>query len=315
MPSIPRKTYSEKFFFCVLVLLLAGAARGPTVGDLPMAKPERRQVLAISEPIARTPDTQPEGNTMLTGYPNASNTGVPAGTALTEYTGPMTITKAGTVIEGKIINGSLRVTAPDVVIKNCVVKYDGWWGIDADGAKNVTIQNCDIIGPGKSGDSNAGILASGNIIGNDISNSENGIVLLGGSSTVKGNYIHDLLDSAEDPHYDGISVQGGQNGVLIENNTVVGRDTSDIFIKNDFGPISNVIVNNNLLIGEPGYALYVDARASGGPITGVSITNNHVEKGFYGYYSIDKSSPVLSGNVEYANGQGPLPGGGTVTPN
>ncbi|MGB3832750.1 MAG: hypothetical protein WA975_12915, partial [Mesorhizobium sp.] len=42
----------------------------------------------------------------------------PSGTTLTAYTGPMTITKAGTVIEGQIINGSLTILAPDVIIKN-----------------------------------------------------------------------------------------------------------------------------------------------------------------------------------------------------
>ena len=35
--------------------------------------------------------------------PDATNTGVPAGTTLTNYTGPTTITTNGTVIDGKII--------------------------------------------------------------------------------------------------------------------------------------------------------------------------------------------------------------------
>ena len=33
--------------------------------------------------------------------------------------------------------------------------------------------------------------------------------------------------------------------MLIEDNTVIARDTSDVFIKNDFGPINNVRVNHN----------------------------------------------------------------------
>jgi len=232
----------------------------------------------------------------------------PSGTTLTAYTGPMTITKAGTVIEGQIINGSLTILAPDVIIKNCVIVYRGTWGIDAEGAKNITIQNCDITGPGYSSTANAAILGSGTFIGNDISKSENGIVLTGGASTVRGNYIHDLQAAGSDPHYDGISVQGGQNGVLIEANTIIGRDTSDIFIKNDFGPISNVTVRGNLLLGDSGYPIYVDGRASGGPITGVSITANYVQKGGYGYYSVDDSRPAISSNVEVPRGLMPQPG-------
>ncbi|RVG79790.1 right-handed parallel beta-helix repeat-containing protein, partial [Sinorhizobium meliloti] len=42
---------------------------------------------------------------MASTFPNATDTGVPAGTTLTEYTGPMTITENGTVIDGMIING------------------------------------------------------------------------------------------------------------------------------------------------------------------------------------------------------------------
>ena len=242
------------------------------------------------------------------GFPDASTSGVPAGTALKTYTGPMTITKAGTVIENAIINGSLRITADNVVIKNSVIKYSGTWGIDAEGAKNVTIQNNDNTGPGYSGIANAAILGSGNFSGNDISKSENGIVLQGGASTVKGNYIHDLEVAGSDPHYDGISVQGGQNGVLIEGNTVIGRDTSDVFIKNDFGPIANVKVIGNLLLGDSGYPVYVDGRANGGPITGVTISNNHVEIGGYGYYSVENASPAISGNVEYPRNGAPVPG-------
>ena len=245
---------------------------------------------------------------VTSGFPDASTTGVPQGTVLETYTGPMEISEAGTVIENAIINGSLRITAADVVVKNSVIKYSGTWGIDAEGAKNVTIQNNDITGPGYSGTANAAILGSGNFSGNDISKSENGIVLQGGASTVKGNYIHDLEVAGSDPHYDGISVQGGQNGVLIEGNTVIGRDTSDVFIKNDFGPIANVKVIGNLLLGDSGYPVYVDGRANGGPITGVTISNNHVEIGGYGYYSVENASPAISGNIEYPRNGAPMPG-------
>src|SRR5262245_39356067 len=170
----------------------------------------------------------------MAGFPDSTTTGVPAGTALTTYTGPKTISTDGAVIENKIINGGLVVTGDNVTFKNCRIIYNGWWGIDAGTAKNLTVQDCDIIGPGYAAESNAGILGSGTFLRNDISQSTNGIVLEDGSSVVKGNFIHDLASAGADPHYDGISVQGGQNGVLIENNTIIGRDTSDIIILDDF---------------------------------------------------------------------------------
>ncbi|RVG74439.1 right-handed parallel beta-helix repeat-containing protein, partial [Sinorhizobium meliloti] len=87
----------------------------------------------------------------------------------------MTITEDGTVIDGKIINGPLRAMADDVVIKNCEITFNSAWGVDAEGAKNITIQDSDLVGPGYSGDSNSAILGSGNFLRNDISKVQNGI--------------------------------------------------------------------------------------------------------------------------------------------
>ena len=50
-------------------------------------------------------------------FPDASNTGVPAGTTLVGYSGPTTISTPGTVIDGRTL-GCVRVTAPGVVIRN-----------------------------------------------------------------------------------------------------------------------------------------------------------------------------------------------------
>lgn len=54
-----------------------------------------------------------------TSWPDESNTGVPAGVTLTDYTGPCTITVDNTVIDRKIINcESLLIQAQNVVITN-----------------------------------------------------------------------------------------------------------------------------------------------------------------------------------------------------
>jgi hypothetical protein len=242
-----------------------------------------------------------------TGFADATRTGVPKGTALTAYTGPMTITQANTVIDGKIINGALTVLGENVVIKNCKITFSDWWGINADQVHKITVQNCEIVGPGYGGNSSAAILGSGTFVGNNIHHVDNGIMLTEGASLVKGNYIHDLSDSQPDPHYDGIGLHGGQNGVLIEDNTVVSPSggTSGVFIKNDFGAISNVQVNHNFLTGGAGYQIYVDASAHNGAITGVSVTNNYITKGDYGYYVTDGTSPTMLGNTEALPGSDP----------
>ena len=243
----------------------------------------------------------------LFGMPDATTAGVPSGTTLATYTGPMTITTDGTVIDGKIINGTLRVTADNVTIQNCVIQNYGFWGVDAEGSTGITIKYCDFTAS-SSMDTNAAILGSGTFIGNDISNSENGIVLQDGASVVRDNYIHDLGDNFGDPHIDGISVQGGQNHVLIEHNTVESWDTSCIFIKNDFGPINDIVVRNNLLYGDmdrgdPAATIYV----YGPNTTNVLIENNYVEKGNWFYYATSNATPVIRNNVEWNNNTDPTP--------
>jgi len=240
-------------------------------------------------------------NPALFGMPDATTAGVPSGTTLTAYTGPMTITQAGTVIEGKIIDGTLTIDAANVTIMNCIIKNYGWWGIDGESASNLSVLYCDFTAS-TSKDTNAAILGSGTFIGNDISQSENGIVLQGGASVVRDNYIHDLFDNFGEPHIDGISVQGGQNNVLIEHNTIESWDTSAVFIKNDFGPISNITVRNNLMYGDadrgdPAATVYV----YGPNTTNVSITNNYVEKGNWYYYATSNANPTISGNIEWNN--------------
>lgn len=234
-------------------------------------------------------------------WPNASNTGVPSTVTLTNYTGPMTITVNGTVIDGKSITGMLRINAANVVIKNSRIVTNDYYAIYGEDATNLTVQDCDILGSGNSVGGSA-IHSSGTFLRNDISRSENGIALLSGSSTVKGNYIHDLQAAGADAHYDGIAVQGGQSNVLIEDNYIDARDTSDIIIQTAFGPVSNVTINHNYLTGSVGFNVYADARLGTRSMTGIRITNNVMKKGGYGYITVDNTTPVIEGNVDAVTG-------------
>lgn len=77
-----------------------------TVGATPTAAP------TTLPPTTTPPATTPPAS----GWPGVSNTGVPAGTVLTAYTGPCTITAAGTVIDAKTI------TCAQLVVKAAGVK-------------------------------------------------------------------------------------------------------------------------------------------------------------------------------------------------
>jgi hypothetical protein len=246
-------------------------------------------------------------------WPNASNTGVPPGTTLTNYTGPMTITTAGTVIDGKIINGTLTVKADNVTIRNSILRNMSFWGILADGNPiNTRVENCEIdggsgtyhvTGLGLGGGANSAIIGC-NIHGMVIA------VNLWGQCLVQDNYIHDLLENdtnVDARHFDGIAYRGGGGAVgpTINHNWVdmpaQEGGTACIFIKSENGPVENTIVSNNHLTGQASMCCYSEA-SSGGTVSGVQFLNNVMQKGIFGYWNIVGNTPVRSGNVDYITG-------------
>jgi hypothetical protein len=230
------------------------------------------------------------------GWADATNTGVPAGVTLTA-SGDLVITKAGTVISGLDIHGTVYIDAPNVTLIDCKVTSASFSVVQiAQGVTGAVVQNCEINGVGTGNSGSNGINGQGTFTGNNIYNVENGINVTG-ASVIQNNYIHGLQASGS-PHYDGIQIDGGVSNVTISHNTVINQwgQTSAVMIDNYFGPISNISVDNNLLSGG-GYTVYTDAQFTGGSISGVSFTNNHIGAGQYGTTDFNKASPTFTGNV------------------
>ena len=242
-------------------------------------------------------------------FPNAATTGVQDGIVLTPYTGPVTVTTPGTLIENKLIDGGIEITAANCIIRNCRIINSSIHGISADTATNITIDHCDIVGPGSSTVS-TGILAGGTITNNDVSGYALGMSLTA-AGTVKDNYVHDLHKDGVDVHYDGIAIFGG-GAALIEHNTfwvptqAGGGATACIFLKNFFGQVDGLTIRNNLCRGEPAYTFQLDGQTAGSTISNVSIVNNVMETGIFGYFSVDVPPAATnitgSGNVDYLTG-------------
>jgi hypothetical protein len=208
------------------------------------------------------------------------------------------ITQAGAVVSGLNITGSVYIKADNVTLENCKITSGGWAGVTIDsGVSGAVVQNCTIDGTGRApdGTGNQGIMGSGTFIGNNIFNVENGIVP-GSNSVIQGNYIHDL-QAGGSPHYDGIQIDGGLSNIQISGNSIINQWgwTSAVMIDNDFGPVSNVTVTNNLLTGGA-YTVYADSNLGTASITGVSFTNNHIGGAQYGDALIRGNNSVFSGN-------------------
>lgn len=92
------------------------------------------------------PASSPEGSGE---HPNGASTGVPAGTKLTRHMGTIKVRRAGTVINGLDIHGFVIVQAPNVTIRNSIVRGGHATGrpvglITDYGFKNLVIENVDI---------------------------------------------------------------------------------------------------------------------------------------------------------------------------
>lgn len=200
------------------------------------------------------------------------------GTDLARHDGNLTVSTAGAVIRGLDIRGTLTVKTPGVTIENCrITTGNSWdWYVILT-AGDTVIQDCTINGGNVNAGQN-GINGSGKFLRNNIFNTENGIAP-GSNTLIQDNYIHDLMAPGS-PHYDGIQIDGGQSDVSIQHNTIVNQwpQTSAVMINNWAGPISNIAIDGNLLVGG-GYTIYVDGHFNSNPITGVSITNNHIGGG------------------------------------
>jgi hypothetical protein len=237
-------------------------------------------------------------------WPNASNTGVPPGTTLTKYTGPTQIRTNGTVIEGKDINAKLQVVADDVTIKASRLYANGeYFGIDAQD-RSITVTDCEIY---NNGFGTAAILGAGTWTRLNIHRFENGVVT-SGSGILRDSYIHDLGPSgpnAGEAHVDGISVQGGQDGWLIQHDHIESWDTSGIFIAYNFGPLKNITVDGNRIINTPGKKAAATIHLgtyTKGNITNVIISNNILEKGNWFYVDLTNVTPVWTNNRDYITG-------------
>ena len=113
------------------------------------------------------------------GFPDATNTGVPAGVTLTP-SGGLTINTPGIVIEGLDIRGMVTINADNVTLKNCTISASSWAVINiTSGSTGVVIQDCEINGLNAEGVRGISVSGQATLLRNDIHNVEDGIYLLG----------------------------------------------------------------------------------------------------------------------------------------
>jgi len=248
--------------------------------------------------------------------PDASNTGVPDGTALTVRQGDITITQAGTVIDSLDVRGSIYVKANDVTIKRSIVRGGpvsktnqalvvSWWG-----NTGLKIEDSTLLPAYPSIYMDA--LSGGNFTATrlDISKGIDSVKIIGGNATLTNSWLHGNSHFSPDPshsdnmsHDDGIQITGGKN-IVITGNNVEGAYNAAIMVGQGTA-VGEVNIAGNWL-KDGACAINVTQNGTGGPIVGMKISSNRFGAGRYGTscpMRLPNSSPItLTGNVWDSNG-------------
>ncbi len=267
----------------------------------------------------------------LCGFPDATNTGVPAGVTLrpvpaasrgpgwtSDAQGDVEVSGNGAVFEGYSVHGYIDVTGSNVTIKDNAISNSGN-DINGDGVNltgnpsNVTIEDNTISSPYGTRGANgifAGIKdvtgeARGTrVLGNNIADASTGVQLYIG--LIENNYIHDETLASSGSHLNGTTSNGSTVPLTIEHNTVFNPNgqTDAVSLFEDFGVEANVVINDNLLAGG-GYVVYGGQNPGGPQAYNIQITNNrfstiyYPQSGYYGY--ITAFNPGAPGNVWSGN--------------
>jgi Right handed beta helix region len=212
-------------------------------------------------------------------FPDANCTG-PAG-PLKPYTGPMTISKRGQVIQNvEIRTEQITVSADNVTFRNCRIIYTGatdaaWTVIEANSVKGTVFDHCEIDG----GNKVARAIHGGDyftVRNCNIHDTGNGVEA-DANFTVSDSYIWNIhTPPGLDWHADGVQAWGDAKNVTVDHNTILltGDETGAVSMAGSGNPSyaqSNILVQHNLLAGG-GYTIYLGATTN----TNVRAINNHL---------------------------------------
>jgi hypothetical protein len=214
----------------------------PTSEPTPTAAPSSAQ--PAPEP------TLPPGD-----WPGHDNTGVPDGTALTTYSGPLTITRPNTVIRDVIVNGMLEIEAPGVQIINTRINGHVELMYPRTSPFSFSITDSEV----HIGDNLNDGLTRGNYRANRVE-------ISGGrraayceiNCTIKNSWVHAQgADDGGDAHFSGIRM--GESTTL-RHNTITcealrGPGTgcsAGLTGYGDFGPVQDNLIEGNLFLGGGG---------------------------------------------------------------
>ncbi|HEY8588030.1 MAG TPA: hypothetical protein VIL55_00625 [Naasia sp.] len=243
--------------------------------------------------------------------PAGGGYGVPSGTVLTVLNGDQIITTPGAVLDGLDIHGRVIVKAPNVTIRNSIVRGADTGSkhglVDAlAGAAGLRIIDTEIAAAVPNYYVNGIMGYNFELRRVNIHSVIDQVHLTGGNVTIADSWLHDNLHFSPDPnhadnksHDDNIQIQAGDN-ITIVNNILSGSHTAAVIITQGMGKVSNVLLQGNR-VDDGGCSVNIAENAHG-PLAGISIIDNTfgLTMKFARCAVVVKSAgttPLLGGNV------------------
>ncbi|MEV4512473.1 hypothetical protein AB0K00_26335 [Dactylosporangium sp. NPDC049525] len=191
-------------------------------------------------------------------WPGPDNTGVPAGTVLTPYTGPYAITQNDAVIDGKILTDCLDIKAKNVTIKRSKISCKNKGGMiirvfdDVVPGASLLIEDTEIVGEGQGLGVGFGHYTMRRVNMHHLNEGPR----VSDGAVIEDNWIHDLVFTDEKDHQDILQTTGGEH-MIVRHNTLEAFNptTNDPFnagfqLGSETAPkLSDLLVEDNLFTG------------------------------------------------------------------
>lgn len=122
---------------CTPVTTPATPTTSPTTA--PTTGPSTTSPTSPAPSPSASPSPSPSSSPIIA-WPGPGNTGVPAGTALSAYTGPCSVTTANTVIDAKVVDCDLVIFAANVTVTRSKINGGIWLDTDRSGADGWSVK-------------------------------------------------------------------------------------------------------------------------------------------------------------------------------
>jgi hypothetical protein len=215
-------------------------------------------------------------------WPTYSTTGVSS--SKLPAIGGLTITRDGTVIKDRVINGQVTIKADNVTLRNVYVRSKGFYGVVTYGKKTLIVDSTVV---GTAPHTLAGIAGTekGNFAARrvEVRGSEDGVRLTSGS-ILADSLVHRLAGDDRTSHYDAVTADG-YHGWQIRRNTILNQKgmVAAVWVGDSrYGPSSGVLADNYLAGG--GFTVYAGTGSAPGirVLRNVFSTRYHSGSGYWG---------------------------------